>query len=81
MDFKKWVEERKWKKAEKHVVKMIHRTKKFVGEELDATWPFFHYVVDPLLERYDSGERTEELYNDMMAVYVKNNTFTIRRKV
>lgn len=78
MDIKKWREERKWKKAEKHLCKMIRRAKKIFGEQIDAAWPFFHYVVDPLLERYDNGERTEELYKDMMAVhvYMKSKVFT-----
>ena len=27
-----------------------------------------HMVIDPLLKRYDGGERTQELYDEMVAL-------------
>ena len=57
-----------WEKAKEHLDEITDRYKRLVGIPGVNTSLALILVMYPLAFRYDSGERTQELYNEMLEV-------------
>ena len=57
-----------WEKAKEHLDEITNRYKRLVGIPGVNTSLALTLVMYPLAFRYDSGERTQELYNEMLEV-------------
>jgi len=57
-----------WEKAKEHLDEIIARYQRFVGIPGVNTSLALTLVMYPLLRRFNSGERTQELYNEMLEV-------------
>ena len=57
-----------WEKAKEHLDEIIARYQRLVGIPGVNTSLALTLVMYPLLRRYDNGERTQELYDEMLEV-------------
>jgi hypothetical protein len=57
-----------WEKAKKHTETILEYYKELIGVPGVNTTIAITFVFEPLLRRYNSGERTQELYDEMMSV-------------
>ena len=57
-----------WEKAKEHLDEIIARYQRLVGIPGVNTSLALTLVMYPLAFRYDCGERTQELYNEMLEV-------------
>ena len=57
-----------WEKAKEHLDEITNRYKRLVGLPGVNTSLALILVMYPLAFRYDSGERTQELYDEMLEV-------------
>lgn len=57
-----------WEKAEKHFDEVRRQYKSLKGIPGVNTSFALLLIFDPLAKRYNDGERTQELYDEMMAV-------------
>lgn len=57
-----------WEAAKSHFDSTMQIYKDLVGTPGAATGPALMITFEPLLRRFNSGERTEELYEEMLAV-------------
>jgi len=57
-----------WEKAKEHLDEITDRYKRLVGVPGVNTSLALTLVMYPLLRRFNSGERTQELYNEMLEV-------------
>ena len=62
------MEELNWGKAKKHFDEVKKEYQDLKNKPHVNPYFALMIVFDPLLERYDSGERTKELFDKMMAV-------------
>ena len=57
-----------WEKAKEHLDEITDRYKRLVGLPGVNTSLALTLVMYPLLRRYDNGERTQELYDEILEV-------------
>ncbi len=57
-----------WEKAKAYFDQALDEYKALIGHTGVNTSLAIMLVFDPLLKRYNSGERSQELYNEMLAV-------------
>ncbi len=57
-----------WDAAKKHFDSVFQQYKCFLGQTGTNTLPALNLTLMPLLRRYENGERTQELYEAMLAV-------------
>lgn len=60
--------EQEWVRAKEHFDAIMRTYTELVGTPGVAVGPALMLTFEPLLRRYNSGERTQELYDEMMGV-------------
>jgi len=60
-------EELDWDKCEKQFRALMHRYGELLGEPGVNVMPALQFILQPLLKRFVNGERTQELYDEMMS--------------
>lgn len=58
------ISEEKWKKAINHAKEI-----KFMGQSIGPAGIFYVMSCNELIERYENGERTEDLYKSMIDLH------------
>jgi len=62
------ITEEQWEQVKVYFDDILQSYKTLIGRPGVCVEYTIKYILEPLLKRYNKGERTEELYNEMMNI-------------